>query len=121
MTTTFGDPETDDTPAAGLFARLPDPVRASLTDEQSQAIADAARDWRRHAVDLRLTLPWPGRPVFLTLVAGRDRRAPARRAVERRRHPLLTLGNVAFGLATAVGVYAVLIVALVASSTILDF
>ena len=59
------------------------------------------RPWsRRHPVNVRLTVPLPflGR-CYLTVVAGRERRSPERLAVERRKHPLRTAGNVIFAFA----------------------
>ncbi len=64
-----------------MLAHLPQAVRASLTPEQAEAL-EALADMRkasRHPVDLRLTLPIPCRPMFLTVVAGRERRSSARR------------------------------------------
>ncbi len=54
----------------------------------------------RHPVNVRLTIPLPflGR-CYLTVVAGRERRSPERLAVERRKHPLRTAGNVIFAFA----------------------
>ncbi|MBB4285218.1 hypothetical protein [Roseospira goensis] len=68
---------------------------------------------RRHAIDARLSIPLFRRRFYLVVLAGRELRAPGRRARERDHHPLLTLGNVLF-LAAVVGVvYALALVALV--------
>jgi hypothetical protein len=62
-----------------------------------------------HPVNLRLSLPWPGGRIYVTLVAGRERRAPERRAEERRKHPLATKGNIlALGIGTVVTGFAIL-------------
>lgn len=89
---------TDRLVASGdLAARVPDLVQrieAPATDAPHPGAA--ARAWDgRHAVDLRLSLPWPSRKRFyVTIVAGRERRGEERRAEERRRHPIVRFGNV---------------------------
>jgi len=56
-----------------------------------------ARAWSSdHPVNLRLSLPLPFGRYYVTLVAGKERRCAERRAEERRKHPLLTPGNVIF-------------------------
>lgn len=78
-----------------LVDRLPDHVRASLTPAQTVALSDyempALTD--RHPVDMRMTVPLPGRPMILSLRAGRERLSPERRAIEGKRYPLHTIGN----------------------------
>ncbi len=53
--------------------------------------------WRtRHAINVRITIPLPFSRFYLTVVGGRERRNPDRRADERHKHPLVTKGNVVF-------------------------
>lgn len=95
--------------AEQMLSRLDPETRARIGPELEDALRAAGpAAWARHPVDLRLTLPWFGGPVFVALVAGRERRSAARRQVERRRHPVISLGNVA--LFTAVGTVAILAV-----------
>ena len=47
-----------------------------------------------HALNLRFGIPLVGRRFYVTLVAGRERRSPERRAAERLKHPLFTRRNV---------------------------
>lgn len=75
----------------------------------------------RHPVDLRLTLPMPGRPVFLSLVAGREKRSVDRRAVERKQHPLHTLGNIVFMISSLVGFYVIALMATLALGSVIQF
>jgi hypothetical protein len=91
-----------------LLARLDPAVRDQMTPEVEAAVRQAAGTgaWDRHPIDLRVSLPWVGGRVFLALVGGPERRSAARRAVERQRQPVLSLGNVA--LFAAVGVGAIL-------------
>ncbi|MBO6784735.1 MAG: hypothetical protein JJ899_15885 [Alphaproteobacteria bacterium] len=75
----------------------------------------------RYPVDLRLTLPLPGRPVFFSVVAGRERRSSERRAAERRRHPLHTIGNILFMLTSLAGIYALALFAILLLGNSLEF
>ncbi len=105
-----------------LLSRLPADVRSQLTPEIQTMIAIAAGDrpWRTHPVDIRLSIPLPFGPFYITLVAGRERRSPVRRAVERRERPLARAGNVAFVLATVGVFYSVLITAALLLTAILE-
>lgn len=91
-----------------LLGRLDPELRAQIGPELEAALRreTGTGRWARHPLDVRITLPWFGGPVFLALVGGRERRSQARRQAERRRHPLVSLGNVV--LFTAVGVVAIL-------------
>lgn len=62
-----------------------------------QPVPAEARQWRSdHPVNLRLSLPLGLSRYYLTIVAGRERRSPARQRRERRKHPLWTFGNAVF-------------------------
>ena len=53
--------------------------------------------WERdHPINLRLSIPLFFGRWFFTLIGGPERRDQERRAKERRKHPLFTLGNVVF-------------------------
>ena len=54
-------------------------------------------------VNIRVTIPFLPRPIFLAVIAGGERRSTARRRLERARHPLGTWGN----LATFVAAFAI--------------
>ncbi len=71
----------------------------------AQRSAPGAESWDRHAVNLRLSIPLPFGRYYVTLVAGKERRGAGRLASERRKHPLLTLGNLAvfYGLGCVCG------------------
>ncbi len=110
--------------AGGLSAldRLPEAIRATRTPEQADALAavPAARTDRPHPVDVRFTLPVPGRPVFFSLAAGEERRSVERRRFERRRHPLHTAGNVLFMLTSLAGIYAIAMFAALLMGSIIE-
>ncbi len=79
------------------------PADRAGDDDLEAALRATAGDqpWSSgHPVNLRLTVPVPlvGR-WYLTVVAGKERRSRARLTAERRKHPLRTLGNVAFAFA----------------------
>lgn len=78
--------------------RLPRRIAQSFTDAQLRAIATAfaARPWKHHHGDLRLSLPFLKRRFYFVLLAGSDKRSDARRQADRAVRPLVTLGNVVF-------------------------
>ena len=47
----------------------------------------------RYPVNIRLTIPFYPRPLFMTLIIGMERRGRDRLREERERHPLNTWGN----------------------------
>ena len=68
--------------------------------------ADARRWSNTHPINIRLSIPVPGLGRwYLTVVGGRERRSADRLVEERRKHPLLTYGNVVFffAIGTVVG------------------
>lgn len=101
--------------------RIPAPVRASFTPEQVSAVSNAVVPSGRHPVDLRLTLPLPGRPVFVSIVAGREQRSGDRLAIERRQHPLHTLGNIVFMISSLTGFYTLALFAVLMMGSVLEF
>lgn len=93
----------------------------SAQDIENPREAEAYDITTRHPVDLRLTLPLPGRPVFLSLVAGREKRSVNRRAVERKQHPLHTLGNAVFMIFSLVGFYLIALMTTLALGSVIKF
>ncbi|MDA0784736.1 MAG: hypothetical protein O3B37_00455 [Proteobacteria bacterium] len=106
-----------------LLDRLPEALRASLTPEQQQALSAFIEPAtaNAHPVDLRVTVPVPGRPFFFSVLAGPERRSKGRRAMERQRHPLHTIGNIIFLGSSLFGVYALGLVAFLAAGSVLQF
>ncbi len=73
---------------------LQDADRASFELPQSETEAEQNRAWNgEHKIDLRLSIPLPRFPFYITIVAGREKRCKTRRKQDRKQHPLLTLGN----------------------------
>jgi len=57
----------------------------------------AGREWSsNHALNIRVSVPLGVGRYYITLVAGRERRARARLALDRLQNPLDTSGNVVF-------------------------
>lgn len=57
----------------------------------------AGREWStEHPLNIRMSIPLGIGRYYITLVAGKERRARARLAVDRRENPLDTTGNVVF-------------------------
>ncbi|MBT6405293.1 MAG: hypothetical protein HOK11_12765 [Rhodospirillaceae bacterium] len=106
-----------------LLDRLPETLRASLTPEQQQAFSAFAEPaaGNAHPVDLRVTVPVPGRPMFVSVLAGPERRSRTRRSLERAHHPLRTFGNIVFLGSSLVGVYVLGMVAFLAAGSVLQF
>ena len=105
-----------------LLSRLPADVRDRLSPEVQTMISIAAGDrpWKTHPVDIRFTLPLPFGSFYITLVAGRERRSPVRRAVDSQSRPFMRFGNVLFVLATVGVFYAALITAALLLTAILE-
>jgi len=49
-----------------------------------------------HPINLRLSIPLLFKRYYVTIVVGEERRRPKRLAAERRKHPLVTRGNLFF-------------------------
>ncbi len=83
-----------------VLDRLPADIFESFTPEQRAALWQAGKPmtWRRHPVNLRLTIPVPfsRQRYFLTIVGGMDKRGLDRLSRERRMFPLRTAGNMLF-------------------------
>ena len=107
----------------GWLQRLPEAVRETLTLDQQSAIAmavGAEGPARRHPVNLRLSIPVPGLPVFFTMIGGRERRSRDRLQVERARHPLHTFGNILFVLFGLAGFYSISLAAMLLSTALFE-
>lgn len=104
-----------------LLEKLEPDVRESFTAEQRKALREALRSgtWRRQSVDVRLSVPFLSTRLFVTVVAGKERRRRHRRKAERVFHPLATIGNaVFFTVVTLLISFAVIVAVLLYSSVI---
>lgn len=109
--------------AESVFARLPEWVLDTLSTEQKEAIhnAVAQQSWRKHTIDIRLSLPVFGHRFYVTLVGGEEKRDVGRIKQERHHYPLRTLANVFFFLGIATVFYVVALVGMAMHSAIIEF
>ncbi len=106
-----------------IFARLPDDVRQSFSDSQRSALVSAMAEYLpgRHTVNLRLSIPLLVTRIFLTVIADVERRGSGRRDAERGRHPVATLGNIAFVTLIVVALYALALLAALVYGSVIEF
>ena len=81
-----------------FLKRFPEDVKNSFTVEQLQAMQTAlqATQWRRHPVDIRLTIPFLWKKFYFVLVAGPEQRSKQRRIADRSLNPIWTFKNLLF-------------------------
>lgn len=76
-------------------AQTLDDAQGGLPDSAAENARRDGRAWTSdHPVNIRLSIPLGVGRYYLTIVGGKERRAPERLADERKKHPLLTAGNV---------------------------
>lgn len=92
------EPAPDSAFVTRFRTRMPDVVARSFDEDQLRAIVSAfgTRRWKRHSIDMRITLPFLGRHFYFVVLGGPERRSPVRRQADRATHPLATLGNTMF-------------------------
>ncbi len=76
--------------------RLEEENREELSDNSSVSTrkAPGGEPWGNgHPVNIRLSIPLLFGRYYLTIVAGKERRSGERLASERKKHPLMKLGN----------------------------
>ncbi len=76
--------------------RLEQEAREELSDNSSASVrkAPGGEPWGNdHPVNIRLSIPLPLGRYYVTIVAGKERRSDERLASERKKHPLMKLGN----------------------------
>lgn len=106
-----------------LFERLPDRVMDTLTPAQKDALHQAVDDpsWKRPPVNIRFSVPFIHRRFYVTIVSGKERRSPERRATERHKYPLRTIANAFFFVGAATVFYVLAVIALALQSAIVEF
>lgn len=109
--------------ADSVFSRLPEWVNDTLSAEQKDAIqhAIAQQAWRKHTIDIRLSLPVLGHRFYLTVVGGEEKRDVERLRQQRHHYPLRTLANIFFFLGIATVFYVVALVGVAMHSAIIEF
>jgi hypothetical protein len=107
-----------------VFDLLPENIRASLSESQRGALQEALQkvSWQRdHAVNIRFSVPFLFRRMFVTIVAGVEKRAPQRVAHDNESHPLRTIGNFIFLGTMAILIYLIALAGVLAYSSIIEF
>ena len=66
----------------------------SIADANTDMTRAGARPGR-YPVNLRVTIPFLPKPLFVTLIIGQERRGRHRLREERQKHPVNTWGNLA--------------------------
>lgn len=75
--------------------QIPNPPPKSAGGEVPAATCEA--EWHPdHVINVRISIPLIFGRYYVTVVAGRERRNADRRKTERRKHPMVTLGNLLF-------------------------
>ncbi len=77
--------------------RLEQETREGLSDTSSASTRNApgGEPWgNAHPVNIRLSIPLLFGRYYVTLVAGKERRSGERQVSERKKHPLMKLGNI---------------------------
>lgn len=112
-----------DSTLESLFDRIPPDVVASFTPAQRAALVAAIRptSWRRHPINLRLSLPFLSNRFFVTVVGGMEKRADERLHRERRMFPLRTAGNILFLLGIGGAFYLAAVLGIVLFSSMIEF
>ena len=92
----------DELRAKDVTDRLPRDIIDALSEDQLvtlRQVITETRPWREHPVDVRASF----QRLFITLVAGTNRRSPDRREQDRKIHPFRTRTNMVYlGAAVAV-------------------
>jgi hypothetical protein len=74
---------------------LPSPATGALSTKNKHHYA--GHEWTsEHPLNIRMSIPLIFGRYYITVVAGKERRARARLALDKRQHPLDTPGNVVF-------------------------
>ena len=80
------------------LVRLEQETRAGLSDNSSVSTrkAPGGEPWGNdHSVNIRFSIPLLFGRYYVTLIAGKEHRSGERLASERKKHPLMKLGNLA--------------------------
>lgn len=106
-----------------LLARFPPELLDTLTPEQRAILWNAANSpsWAKHPVNIRLTLPMFGRHMFMTVVAGPERRGGDRVRRERTLHPVRTIANMLFLLGISGAFYLAAVLGIFVFSALIEF
>jgi len=86
-----------------------------------QEAAAPVAGWKKHAINIRLSIPHLKGRWYLTVLGGSEKRDAIRRAEERERHPLRTVGNIFFAVGLVAIFYVVVIFAMAMHTSMVEF
>lgn len=106
-----------------LFDRIPEDVAATFSDAQRAALYSAVKPstWKRHPINIRMSVPFIGGRFFITVVGGPEKRARDRLAREGRMFPLVTVGNLMFLLGVGGAFYLAAVLGMLVFSGLIEF
>ena len=92
-------------------------------DGQEDALTgkDNPTTWVSHPIDIRISIPFLHRRYYITLVAGRERRAARRRQEDPQSYTLFTLGNALFALGITTMLTVIGLGILITTSSIIEY
>ncbi|NJL38626.1 MAG: hypothetical protein HC840_30685 [Leptolyngbyaceae cyanobacterium RM2_2_4] len=78
-----------------FLAHVPPQTAETFTDAQVEALKQACSqlNWKKHPVDIRLSVPVPFNRFYLVILAGPERRSRQRLQTEAHRYPVWTTTN----------------------------
>lgn len=106
-----------------LFDRIPEDVADTFTEAQRAALYGAVKPstWKRHPINIRMSMPFIGGRYFITLVGGPEKRSRERVSREGRMFPLVTAGNLMFLLGVGGAFYLAAVFGMLIFSGLIEF
>lgn len=106
-----------------LFDRIPENVADTFTPAQRAALYGAVKPstWKRHPINIRMSMPFIGGRYFLTVVGGPEKRGGERLSREGRMFPLVTIGNLMFLLGVGGAFYLAAVFGMLIFSGLVEF
>jgi len=81
----------------------------------------APTGWQKHTINIRLSIPFLKGRWYLAVLGGSEKRDAIRRAEEREKHPIRTIGNILFAIGLVAIFYVLVIFAMAMHSSMVEF
>ncbi len=72
------------------------PTQQDNDPRRMDALSAAKAPWKKHPVDIRISVPFFGERYYMTIVGGREKRGRERVKSEGTEHALMTASNLVF-------------------------